>query len=186
MDKLEEIKTRYMLFEAQHRPKTLDEAQELISFYVDDMEESCSSMKTALRENKIDKIKACFVMMFYDLIGFEYVDSDFFDRDNDILREHQKLAMAYEKMFQRLGGALTSDNLQTVCALAEFTHQNYLSNYNYLEELRDGLNYEYMSGIVFYGSEERSDVSFAEFFEEEFQNITKIGKTKVKKEETSL
>lgn len=174
MDTLEKIKTEYMLYEPKNMPDNLEGAKDFITVYIDDMEESIIGVKESIRENSIDEVVARIKNVFYVAFGFVEEDTEWYGEDTEVLLKHRELAEKFGGFFSSMKDALTEDNFINICSLAQFTNENYLANYNYLESLRDAVEYS-ARGITFFGVGEDTQEEFEEFFTEEFLNITNKG-----------
>lgn len=168
MSKLEKIETEYMLFE-EEKCLSSESVYALLEYYHYEMNYTVKMSLKAIRQNnldyKIEKIKN----VIGQFLGYE-IFSDWLLEDNECLRRQIGLAESFDKYFIRLCEQLDDDNFLDISKLSQFTLDKYLSNYNYLESLRDGINMA-SSGIIYCGKGESDEEEFSVFFEEEFSNF---------------
>lgn len=182
MDKLEKIKTEYMLFERDFRPASLEEAQSLIGSYIDDMKDSRIGLRKCALENTINKARDSFMNIIARIAGYDPLATACYDEDTEILHKHRVLIDKYDSFFKQMFGSLSDDNYDAITRLAQFTRDNYLENYNYLESLRDGIEIYYNNGIEMICPGSESQDEFGEFYREEYANIMNSGKQYIKKD----
>lgn len=98
------------------------------------------------------------------------------DKEIEVLNKKLLLAGRFRQFFVKLDGVITEDNCRDVLKLAKFTEQNFLSNYNYLDEVHRVYDLE-ANGISYYPIKSTDEQDFTDFFYEEFKNIKTRSKT---------
>lgn len=172
MENLEKIRTEYMLKETGIIPTSRETVLGAIDVYIDDLNEASSSLRGAIRENNVDKFFAPIANFFKECFGYDGIAPVYFDEDTSILNRHVELVRNFRALFYRMQIGVTDDNFIDMYKLVEFTSDKYLSNYNYLEQARDGLRFAY-DGVNYCCSQFEDDKDeFFQFFEEEFKGIT--------------
>lgn len=175
MTLVDEIKTKYMLYEVEVVPGSRDETVKALDVFIDDMNETIDSSRKAIQENFRDEQLTKIKNFFLDLFGYEEEDVEHFGRDTGIVLRHSCLAERYLNYFSKLQSIASDDNCGDVCKLAMFTYDSYFDNYQYLQSLRSGIRLA-TEGITFYGNGEDSQQAFGEFFEKTFENMLSKGK----------
>lgn len=182
MKKYDKLKMEYLLFEDK-KVDSLESVYAFLDHYHDEMEYSISSSKKAIIENKIDynieKIKG----IFFDV--FDIVNSyDWILEDIEFVKKQIVLAKDFDGYFSRLREQLSDDNFLEISRIAQFTYQKYISNFNYIESIRDSINMS-AAGIFYCGIEEKDCDEFKMFFEDMLEDVliknNESSKTFVKK-----
>ena len=170
MDKYERIKTEYMLFEADTLPEDFDDAKECLNVYIEDMDDSLKGIRRSVRENTFE-ICINGIRNFVNLI-LDYVpeEKEWYIADNEVLERHRVVAVRYREMFSLIKDSMTDSNYQELTKLAEFTHNSYMSNYHYLESVRDSIEYS-ARGITYYGGGDDTLSEYSMFFNETMARI---------------
>ena len=170
MSSIERIKDCYMLFEADGSPEKEIATKVVLDVFIDDMDETIRSSKTAVHSNFIDEYLTRAKNFFLDIVGYEEEPFEHYDRDTGVVLRISCLAERYKDYFDRMSSATNSDNFLEMYKLAFFTYQSFTSNYHYLESLRDSIRFA-VDGVTYYGNGEDSQGDFSEFFEEIFPKV---------------
>lgn len=177
LNKIEKIKTEYMLFEQVNHPEDFLDAKECVDVYIEDMDDSLVGIRKSMWGNNFEIYFNGIRNFINILLDYELEDREWYISDNSVLEKHRELAINYKYMFGLIKECMDDDNYQELFRLAEFTHDSYMSNYHYLESQRDSIEYS-VRGISYYGGGCDTSLEYTMFFEEELGRI-KENKNKV-------
>ncbi len=176
MTDIDIIKTKYALYETDAIPDDKHDTSKVLEFFMDDMDYTMKSSSKAVRENFRDEQISKVKNFFYDLLGYEQEDLEFFSEDTGIILRQSCLAERYKEYFSRMATVVSGDNFKEIYKLSMFTYENYTENYRYLESLRDSVAFA-TQGVRYFGTEENTQGEFCEFFERVFEGLIEKGKT---------
>ena len=177
MEQLEKIKTQYMLME-EIPVKDISDVFGILGVYLNDVNESKRTASSSILRNNFDYKVGSIKRTVNEFLGYEE-DFDYLIEDTEVLKQHILLAGSYEEKFLKLREKLNDDNFLVMSRLIQFTHDNYINNFNYLESVRDSIGFA-AQGIEYYGVYEDDSEAFSVFFLEEFTNILSKGREKTK------
>lgn len=134
-----------------------------------------------LRKNKKDQLDAKIRKFFFFI--FEQEEVEFYDEDNEVIKELRCLVLKYRELFERMISIATESNFQELVKLADFLTMYYNEHIDYFEEERDRIELQY-KGIIMYNSRHQDNRKVIEEFTDKKLNELedKKAKTYVKKE----
>lgn len=105
---------------------------------------------------------------------FTYEDYAWIEDDNLLLDEEMDLACKFLGYYNKLVGTINEVNFRDVYKLSLFTGEQYVSNLERLEDMRDAINFA-SRGIGYYsGNTLDTRSEFDLFFDEEFNRVSLI------------
>lgn len=182
MKTLEEIEKEYEGFTPVSTFVT--NRDELITFLgvgIDDTIEIERDYIKELRENKKDQIDAKIRNFFFFI--FEQEEVEFYDEDNELIKELRCLVLKYRELYERMISIATDSNAQELVKLVDFLTKYYNDHIDYFEDERDRLELWY-KGIRMYNSRHQDNRKVIdEFADKKLAELEdKKAKTYVKKE----
>ena len=135
------------------------------------MEDDKISMIEAIKGNNYD----IFITKLQNVFNiFSYEDYSWVEEDNVLLDEEVDLVCKFLLYYNKLSGIINEVNFKDIYKLVLFTGEQYVSNLERLEDMRDTLNFSsrgigYCSGNTL---DTRSE--FDEFFNDEFNRVSLI------------
>ena len=177
---LEDFNQEYNHFSIQSNfIRSLEDFDGYIMVLIDDIEEEEKSLYQEIKNNRKQKRSASIRNMFP--IFFAEEEVDFYDQDNAFLKEEIHLCEKYKSYFQYLKNSCLESHLLEFVQLLDYSVSYYYKNIQYLESLRDSLEYS-LIGISFVNNDcENNIYSFDEFFRkkiEKFESLKSVEKVK--------
>lgn len=167
---VEIMRLSYALVEDDFSSDDIREAKTALQAYKDNMDEVMATSKREIKKEKLCQLRNVVLR----LIGDSSLDMT--DKEIEVLNKKLLLAGRFRQFFVKLDGVITEDNCRDVLKLAKFTEQNFLSNYNYLDEVHRVYDLE-ANGISYYPIKSTDEQDFTDFFYEEFKNVKTRSKT---------
>lgn len=138
MKTIEEIREEYKDFEIES--SFITNAEELVAFLmvgIDDTYEIERDNNKEIRYNKMAEVEARIRNIFFFL--FEEEEVEFYDEDNALLLECNKLVDYYRNLYQRIIDVADNDNYLELVKLVDFATKYYNEHIDYFDYQRDRL-----------------------------------------------
>ena len=150
MKTLEHIEEEYRKFNLKSYFVTnLDELVTFLEIGLDDTFENEKDYLRELRENRRWKIDAVVRNFFFFL--FEEEDVEFYDYDNQILKDVIRMIREYRSLFYRLVLIASEDSRLEIVKLVDFLGEYYNQHVDYFDHRRDQLEMAFR-GFQMYNS----------------------------------
>ena len=176
MEKIDKIRTEYMLFEVDCVPECKDDVVDYFEEVADGLAYTYKSIINAKRYDRFN----LFVNSFLSFWGLPTEDSDrYFWIDIDILKKYGDAVGTYEFLYQRLLASITDDNWLDIYRLGSFMENKSIATDNYYKRVFESMAVSYQGIMCIAGGEDETSV-FRELFEEELKVILSKGNEKVK------
>ena len=177
MKTIEQVEEEYSNFHSKSKDVTnLGEFNTYLEIGMDDCDERIKDLEREKRQNKLYELEGKFRNFFFFI--FDEEDIDFYEEDNKLLDKFISLQKVYKDYFESVKFIARDYNYKELLKFVDFIVLHYNEQIDYIEYLRDSLEYKY-KGVSFYNpNKENNNEVMIQFiydkmkkFEDDFDKI---------------